>query len=79
MQNGLEMQIGLLEAASQRRTESTMTKRKRTNTDIQDTHTHTEKTKDRATRTPPKTGGEFGCSGRVRKCNGQKIEQQVPH
>jgi hypothetical protein len=33
------MQIGLLEAASQRRTESTMTKRKRTNTDLQDTHT----------------------------------------
>ena len=26
---------------------------------------HTYKTKDRATRTPLKTGGEFGCSGRV--------------
>jgi hypothetical protein len=27
---------------------------------------HTYKTKDRATRTPLKTGGELGCSGRVR-------------
>ena len=26
---------------------------------------HTQKTKDRATRTPLKTGGEFICSGRV--------------
>ena len=26
---------------------------------------HTDKTKDRVTRTPLKTGGEFRCSGRV--------------
>jgi len=37
-------------------------KDKRTNNDLQST---TQKTKDRATRTPLKTGGEFRCSRRV--------------
>ena len=35
---------------------------KDTNNDVQNV---TKKTKDRATRTPLKTGGELGCSGRV--------------
>ena len=35
-----------------------MAKRKRTNNDLQNI---TQKTKDRATQTPLKTGGEFGC------------------
>jgi hypothetical protein len=35
---------------------------KRTNNDLQNT---TQKTKNRATRTPLKTGGELLCSGRV--------------
>ena len=39
-----------------------MTKRKRTNNDLQNT---TQKTKDRVTQTPLKTGGELRCSGRV--------------
>jgi hypothetical protein len=37
-------------------------KNKRTNNDLQNT---TQKTKDRATRTPPKTGGKLRYSGRV--------------
>jgi len=39
-----------------------MAKTKRTNNDLQNT---TQKTKDRATRTPLKYGGELMCSGRV--------------
>jgi len=39
-----------------------LAKRKRTNDDLKNT---TQKTKDRATRTPPKTGGELRCSGKV--------------
>jgi len=35
---------------------------KRTNNDLQNSK---QKTKDRATRTPLKTGGELRCSGRV--------------
>jgi hypothetical protein len=35
---------------------------KDTNNDVQNV---TKKTKDRATRTPLKTGGELGCSGKV--------------
>jgi len=38
-----------------------MDKRKRTNNDLQNT---TQKNKDRATRTPLKTGSERSCSGR---------------
>jgi len=38
-----------------------MVKRKRTNNDIKNI---TQKTKDRAKRTPQKTGGELSCSGR---------------
>jgi hypothetical protein len=30
---------------------------------------HTNKTKDRVTRTPPKTGGELMCSGRISRNN----------
>ena len=37
-------------------------KYKRTNNDLKK---HTHKTKDRVIRTPLKTGGELGCSGRV--------------
>jgi len=46
-----------------RRTDNRMAKKKykRTNNDQQNTH----KIKDRATRTPPKTGDELRCSGRV--------------
>jgi len=40
-----------------------MKKDKTTNNDLQNT---TQKTKDWATRTPLKTGGELRCSGRVR-------------
>jgi len=39
-----------------------MTKRKRTNNDLQNIK---QKTKDRATRTPLKTGCELRCSGKV--------------
>jgi hypothetical protein len=39
-----------------------MTKRKRTNNDPQNIHI---KNKNGVTRTPLKTGGELGCSGRV--------------
>ena len=39
-----------------------MAKRKRTNSDLQNT---SQKTKDRATRIPFKTGSEAMCSGRV--------------
>jgi hypothetical protein len=43
-----------------------MAKRKRTNKDLQNIHIkHTHKTKDRVTRTPLKTRGVLGCSGRV--------------
>ena len=47
-----------------------MAKRIRTNNDLQNTETKdlqniTQKTKDRATPTPLKTGSEFMCSGRV--------------
>jgi hypothetical protein len=48
------------------RTDNTMDERnndKKTNNDLQNT---TQKTKDRATRTLLKTGGELRCSGRVR-------------
>ena len=49
-----------------RRTDNPMTERKRTtghtHNDLQNT---TQKTKDRVTRTPLKTGGEHRCSGRV--------------
>jgi len=41
-----------------------MAKRKGTNNDLQKT---TQKTKDRVTRTPLKTGGEFRCSGMVKQ------------
>jgi hypothetical protein len=44
------------------RTDITMTKRKRTNNDLQSI---TQKTKDRATWTPLKTGGELMYSGRI--------------
>ena len=37
-------------------------KDERTNNEVQNT---TQETKDRATRTPPNTGGELMCSGRV--------------
>jgi len=44
-----------------------MKKDKRTNNDLQNI---TQKTKDRVTRTPLKTGGELLCSGRVgRSCS----------
>ena len=39
-----------------------MKKDKRTNNDL---HNITQKTKDRVTRTALKSGGEFGCPGRV--------------
>jgi hypothetical protein len=48
--------------AKRRRTDNTMAKRKSTK---QRSTKHTNKTKNRATRTPLKTGGELGCSGRV--------------
>jgi hypothetical protein len=45
-----------LKPVNRRRTGNTMAKRKMTNNDSQNT---TQKTKDRATRTPTKTGGEL--------------------
>ena len=45
-----------------RRTDNTMAKRKRTNNDLQYT---AQKTKDRATRTPLKTGDKLRCSRRI--------------
>ena len=42
-----------------------MAKRKKGQKDKQRSTKHTHKTKDRVTRTPLKTGGELGCSGRV--------------
>ena len=44
------------------RTDNIMAKWKRTNNDLSNT---TQKTKDRATRTPLKTGGELMCFGKV--------------
>ena len=48
--------------------------KKRSNNDIQNTK---QKTKDRATRTPPKTGGKLKCSGRVgsscSKCGTRRV------
>jgi hypothetical protein len=42
-----------------------MVKRKQDKITKNDLHNSTEKTEDRVTRTPQKTGGELGCSGRV--------------
>ena len=50
------------ESVIRKRTDNTMAKRKRTNNDLQNT---TQKAKDRARRTPLKTGGKLRCSGRV--------------
>ena len=54
----------LSELVYRRRTDNTMAKRKsrKGQTTI---YKHTHKTKDRVTRTPPKTGSELGCTGRV--------------
>jgi hypothetical protein len=50
--------------SNQRMTDNTMVKRKRQK-DKQRFTKHTQKTTDRVTRTPYKTGGELRCSGRV--------------
>jgi len=42
-----------------------MVKRKKVQKDKQRSTKHAHETKDRVTRTPLKTGGEFRCSGRV--------------
>ena len=48
---------------SKKNTHNTMAKK--VQMDKQRSTKHTHKTKDRVTRTPLKTGGEFRCSGRV--------------
>jgi hypothetical protein len=56
----------LSESVNRRRTDNTMAKRQRANNDLQNT---TQKTKDRATRTSLKPGGEPRCLGKVsRSC-----------
>jgi preprotein translocase subunit SecG len=57
--------FGIFKLLSRTRTDNTMDKIKSTN-DKQRSTKHTYKTKDRVTRTPLKTEGELGCSGRVR-------------
>jgi len=58
---------GLSEAVNRKSTYNTMARWKRTNNDLQNI---AQKTKDRATRTSLKTGGELRCSGRVsRSCS----------
>ena len=54
----------IITAVHRRKTDNTTAKRKRTNNHLQNT---TRKTKDRATRTPLKSGGELECSERVRE------------
>jgi hypothetical protein len=55
---------GVSESVYRRRTDNTMAKRK-VQKDKQRSTKHTYKTKDRVTRTPLKTEGELGYSGRV--------------
>ena len=54
--------MGLSESVNRRRTDNTMVKRKRTNNDLRNI---THKTKDRATRTPLKTGMISGAPERL--------------
>ena len=66
----LEILKWLSESVNRRRTNNIMVKGKRTNNDLQNT---TQKTKDRVTPTPLKTGGELMCSGRVSGANGRVL------
>jgi hypothetical protein len=58
----LKIPNGYSKSVNRRKTCNTMTKRKRTNNDPQNIHI---KNKNGVTRTPLKTGGDLGCSGRV--------------
>ena len=71
----LKIPKGQSESVYRRRTDSTMAKRK-VQKDKQRSTKHTYKTKDRATRTPLRTGDEPGCSGRVsRSCSTSGIRR----
>jgi hypothetical protein len=59
-----------------RRTDNAMTERKSTKGQTTSTK-HTHKTKDRVARTPLKTGGELGCSGRVSSSSSTYISQLI--
>jgi hypothetical protein len=59
----LKIPKGQSESVYRRRTDNTMAKGK--STKGQTTINKIYKTKDRVTRTPLKTGGELGCSGRI--------------
>ena len=64
LKKSLKIPKGPSESVYRRRTDNTIAKEK-VQKDKQRSTKHTYKTKDRVTRTPLKTGGEFRCSGSV--------------